>query len=225
MKQNIADAKRLKGNEQLMSCMWLLWGSFAFQTSTTMNKVFFPGFGFKRLQWNDGITITPTHYCIPQTKGLSALSSAAMAQTSDKTPENPKFLSVGLREKHWLQSGSKTSVNLLKKRKKGFYFPRYPVIPSWARKALMFWKLCLKKLHCCFWEAAPLQKVQTNMQVKSIRDNNEIQSAWFQLTLINTAQWLQWTSVKLSDDLLFSKGKIHSWRRLLLGRTSVGVSC
>lgn len=64
-----------------------------------------------------------------------------------------------------------------KKRKKGFYLSRFSVIPSWVRKALMFWKWCLQKLHCCFWEAAPLQKVQTNMWVKCIRDNHEIQAA------------------------------------------------
>lgn len=78
-----------------------------------------PGFRFKRVQWNYGTSITPGHYCIPQTKELSALSAAAMAQTtSDKTPEKPEFLCVGLWEKHLLQSGSKTSANLSKEKEK-----------------------------------------------------------------------------------------------------------
>lgn len=84
-----------------------------------MNKVVSPGFRFKRVQWNYVINITPSHYCIPQTKELSALSSASMAQmTSDKTPEKPKFLRVGLWEKHLLQSSSKTSANLSKEKEK-----------------------------------------------------------------------------------------------------------
>lgn len=119
MKQNRAGAKKLQGNAQLMSCLWLFWGSFVFQSSTTTNKVISPGFRLKRVQWNYGISITPGHYCIPQSKGLSALSSVAMVQTtSDKTLEKSKFLPVDFWEKRLLQSGSKTSVHLSKGKEK-----------------------------------------------------------------------------------------------------------
>lgn len=74
MKQKAADAKKLKENANLISSLRPFRDYSVFQRSVTMNKVTSPGFMFKRMQWNYGVSITPGHYCTPQTKGLSTYS-------------------------------------------------------------------------------------------------------------------------------------------------------
>lgn len=105
MKQKAADAKKLKENAHLISYLRSFRSYSVFQRSVTM-KVTSPGFTFKRMQWNYGISITPGHYCTPPNQRAKYLFSVAMIQTTfNKTPVKPEFLLLVCGEKHLLQSG------------------------------------------------------------------------------------------------------------------------
>lgn len=147
--------------------------------STTTNQVISPGLGSKDCSGTLGLASHPVTTDSPKVKSWVPYPQLPwLKQHLTKHQRNRNSYLWVCGRNIYCKVAQKLQSVFLKKREKGFYLSRHPVTPSWARKALlMFWKWCLQKLHCCFWKAAPLQKVQTNMQVKCIRDNHEINTA------------------------------------------------